>query len=378
MNDKKRNHPRVAIVYDRVNKIGGAERLLDCLHRMYPEAPLYTSVYDKSGAPWAKGWEIRTSFLQRWKWARQHHELLAPLMPIAFESFDFSEFDVVISVSSEAAKGVITKPGTQHICWMLTPTRYLWSGADAYAKDYLTGGLEVLKPLYRSLLHRLRSWDEMAAWRPDMLVPISQKVSNRIEKYYSRKPSSVVYPPVNTHFFVPASKNLRLPTAAPQDPFLLVVSRLVPYKKVDLAIHACIEEKIPLVIIGTGGDQARLKGIARNSSLVRFLGQLTDEETLRYYQSCQGFLFPAEDDFGLTAIEALSCGRPVAVNARSGNAELLVDKKHGILVTESSIPAWRNAARQLMERSWLPSTLRQTAERISIEQCERQWKELVQ
>lgn len=378
MNATRHKHPQVAIVYDRVNKIGGAERLLHFLHKMYPNAPLYTSVYERNGAPWAEEWEVRSSFLQRWKWARVHHEILAPLMPLAFESFDFSNFDLVISVSSEAAKGVITKPGTKHICWMLTPTRYLWSGADAYEKDYLTGGLEVFKPAYKSVLNRLRSWDRMAAWRPDILVPISQKVSDRIQQYYGREPSSVIYPPVDTHFFTPASKRVQPPAAVPQDPFLLIVSRLVPYKKIDLAIQACLDEKIPLVIIGAGGDRARLQGIAGNSSLIQFLGQLTDEETLRYYQACRGFLFPAEDDFGLTALEALSCGCPVAVNAKSGNAELLVDKKHGILVSESSVSAWKHAARQLLERSWSAGLLRKAAERISVEHCERQWKELVQ
>lgn len=378
MNAIHHKHQRVAVVYDRVNKIGGAERLLDFLHRMYPDAPLYTSVYDPSGAPWAKDWEVRTSFLQRWSWARGHHEVLAPFMPLAFESFDFSGFDLVISVSSEAAKGVITKPGTKHICWMLTPTRYLWSGADDYERDYLTGGLEVFRPLYRSLLNRLRSWDRMAAWRPDLLVPISQKVSDRIQHFYERTPSAVLYPPVDTHFFVPSAVQARPPAAAPDHPFLLVVSRLVPYKRVDLAIRACLQEKIPLVIIGAGGDEARLRAIAGDSPLIHFLGQLTDRETLRYYQACSGFLFPAEDDFGLTALEALSCRRPVAVNSRSGNAELLVDGKHGILVSEGSIAGWQHAARQLLDRSWSAGALHAAAERVCIEQCERQWKELVQ
>jgi len=184
---------KVALVYDRLNKWGGAERVLLTLHKMFPEAPLYTSVYDKKKTPWALRFnsgqaKIKTSFLQRFPFAT-HHELFAILMPIAFESFTFDEFDLVISVTSEAAKGIITKPHTKHICYCLTPTRYLWSGYEDYFKN------DLLRFFSRPAVVYLRFWDKIAAQRPDKFIAISKEVQGRIKKYYGRE-SEVVYPPL--------------------------------------------------------------------------------------------------------------------------------------------------------------------------------------
>lgn len=377
MNQKLDSHPRVALVYDRVNKLGGAERLLCFLHRLFPDAPLYTSVYDAAGAPWADGWDIRTSFLQGIPFLRSKHEVLAPFMPLAFESFDFSDFDVVISVSSEAAKGIITKPSTKHLCWLLTPTRYLWSGAEQYEKDFLHDGRQWLLPLYHRVINSLRAWDRMAAWRPDILLPISSVVAKRVEKYYQRKSADVLYPPLDTAHFAPADKAAQRPADAPQEPFFLIVSRLVPYKRIDTAIAACIAEKQHLVVIGKGSDASRLQSLAVGSPYIHFMGHLTDAETLGYYQACCGFLFPAEDDFGLTAFEALSCGKPVAVNADSGNAELLTDEKNAVLVQKPTVQEWQKALRKVLQKQWPVKILRQAADQISEEVCSRSWKEYV-
>ncbi|MEK7497519.1 MAG: hypothetical protein AAB656_01225 [Patescibacteria group bacterium] len=180
---------KTAIVYDRVNKWGGAERVLLTLHEMFPGAPLYTSVYNSKTAPWAAVFpKVYTSFLQNFPFAKNNHELYAILMPIVFESFDFDEYDLVISVTSEAAKGVITKPGTKHICYMLTPTRYLWSGYKEYFKNPL------VRFISKPIINYLRSWDKVAAFRPDEIIAISTEVQRRVKKYYNRE-SKIIFPP---------------------------------------------------------------------------------------------------------------------------------------------------------------------------------------
>jgi len=180
---------KVAIVYDRVNKWGGAERVLLALHEMFPKAPLYTSVYDKKNAKWANVFpKIYTSFLQHIPFAKSNHELFAVLMPLAFESFNFDKYDLVISVTSEFAKGIITKQSTLHVCYCLTPTRYLWSGYEDYFRN------KIFKILTKSIIIYLKEWDKMAAKRPDVMVAISSEVRNRIKKYYNRD-SEIIFPP---------------------------------------------------------------------------------------------------------------------------------------------------------------------------------------
>ena len=223
---------RVALVYDRINKFGGAERLLMALHEIWPEAPLFTSVYDSNGADWAKGWDLKTSFLQSIPFAKKWHEGFGWMMPLAFESFDFSDFDVIISVTSEAAKGIITNPRQLHICYLLTPTRYLWS----HANDYLSEVPKLLRPLARIVQAKLRIWDYISAQRPDYFIAISEHIRKRCWKYYRRE-SEVVYPMLplvlkRSHLSVPQGKTLS------DKEYFLVVSRLVPYKRIDLEIKS--------------------------------------------------------------------------------------------------------------------------------------------
>ncbi|MCX6706351.1 MAG: glycosyltransferase family 4 protein, partial [Candidatus Woesebacteria bacterium] len=208
---------KIALVYDRVNKWGGAERVLLTLHEMFPDAPLYTSVYDEASTSWAKVFpKIYTSFLQRIPFAKSNHELFGWLMPLAFETFNFDMYDLVISITSEAAKGIITKPKTKHICYCLTPTRYLWSHYDLYFKNKL------FRFISKPFINYLRNWDKVAAQRPDQIIAISTEVKNRIKKYYNRD-AEVIFPPVSLHHKKYLSKN---------HAYYLIVSRLVPYKRV--------------------------------------------------------------------------------------------------------------------------------------------------
>ncbi|MFV1917714.1 MAG: glycosyltransferase, partial [Patescibacteria group bacterium] len=288
---------KVALVYDRVNKWGGAERVLLALHELFPNAPLFTAVYHPQKATWAKKFpEVIPTFLNKVSYFRDKHELLGTFTPIAFETLNLYDYDLVISVTSEAAKGVITKPPTTHICYCLTPTRYLWSHYDTYFKG------PTFKAVSKPVVLYLRHWDRIAAQRPDVMVAISSAVQKRIEKYYKRE-SKIIYPPVEVEKF--RSKG----TGQMRDNFFLVVSRLTPYKRVDLAIEAFNELGFPLVIAGTGREEARLKSMAKKN--VKFVGELTDRLLAQYYKRCSALIFPQEEDFGLTAVEAQAAGAPV-------------------------------------------------------------------
>lgn len=306
---------KVALVYDRVNKWGGAERVLLALHDMFPDAPLYTSVYNPQTAPWANVFTVKSSFLQRIPLAPRLHELFAAFMPVAFEGFTFDEYDVVISVTSEAAKGVITKPHTLHICYCLTPTRYLWSGHE----EYFTWG--ITRFLVRPIIAYLRLWDRLSSQRPDKIIGISHEVSERIKKYYKRD-ALVIYPPLTLQ-----QQNKKIIKQQDTEEYFLIVSRLVKYKRIDLAIKACNQLGKKLVIIGSGHEEAYLRSIAGET--IHFLGNLTDEEIIEYYRGCSAFLFPGREDFGLTVIEAQSFGKPVIAYKAGATLETIIEGKTG-------------------------------------------------
>lgn len=316
---------RTAIVYDRVNKWGGAERVLLALHEMFPDAPLYTSVYDEKNASWAKVFPgIKTSFLQNIPFAKSNHEFLAPLMPLVFESFDFSDFDLVISVTSEAAKGIRTGPGTYHLCYCLTPTRYLWS----HKKEYFANG--ILKIIAGPFIKYLRRWDLVASGRPDKIIGISTTVSGRIKKYYKRD-SMIIYPPsgFNNKMFVPKIKTKK------KGKYYLMVGRLVKYKKVDLAIKAFNILKKPLVIVGTGREEKHLRSIARKN--IKFAGQVPESDLVEYYNGAIALIMPQEEDFGIVSIEAQSLGVPVIAYQKGGATDTVISGKTGLFF-ESQTP----------------------------------------
>lgn len=315
---------KVALVYDRVNKIGGAERVLDVLHEMYPEAPLYTSVCNFNKAPWAKKFKIKTSFLQTISFSP--HELLPNLMPRAFKSFDFSEYDTVISVSSAESKYVKVKGKTQHICYCLTPTRYLWSGYFDYLKN---PGFGIWNGIVRTFfvifapLMRMKDFDEVQY--VDKFVAISEEVKRRILKFYRRE-SVVVYPPVNFGGIGEIGE-IRETGGAGKN-YFLIVSRLVPYKQIDLAIR--VFNDLPnkkLIIVGTGSEEGRLKKMARANTI--FKGKVDDEELAALYNNCAALIYPGVEDFGLTSLEAQALNKPVICNARGGVRETLVIGKTG-------------------------------------------------
>lgn len=355
---------KVALVYDRVNKWGGAERVLLALHEIWPEAPLYTAVYHPQTAPWANVFKVIPSFLQKFPLAQAHHEFYPWLMPLAFESFNFDEYDVVISVTSEAAKGILTKPRTLHLCYCLTPTRYLWSGYEEYFAS------KWFRLFTKPMVGYLRNWDKIAAQRPDGYLAISQTVRERIKKYYGRE-SEVIYPPVNTDKFKVQNAKFKV-----KEDFYLVVSRLVKYKKIDLAVEAFNQLGWNLKIAGTGGELKKLQAEAGKN--IQFLGQLTDEALLGYYQNCQGVIFPGEEDFGLVPLEAQAAGKPVIAFARGGALETVIDGKTGLFFNRQTPQALIDILKKFKSRKFKAEDCRAQAEKFNQSRFTREFKSTVE
>ena len=320
---------RVALVYDRLNKSGGAERVLVAFSELFPKADWYTSVWDKQGAPFSKNWRIKSSFLSKIPYLRLHHEYFPLLMPFIFESFNFSQYDLVISIGSAECKGIITKPGTLHIHYCLTPTRYLYS----HEGEYLTN------KIYKLLSIPLRAWDLVASTRPDKMIAISTQVKNRIKQYYHRD-SEIIFPPVDVVRF--AQKGLRGFTDLRNKNYFLVVSRLVPYKKIDTLIR--VFNLLPhknLVIAGIGSEMGRLKKFAGEN--IKFLGAVPESTLPALYQGATAYLQANEEDFGISMVEAHASGIPVIAYHAGGASDIVKDGKTGILLPDCSVASFTAA-----------------------------------
>lgn len=298
---------RVAIVYDWVVKWGGAERVLLTLHEMYPDAPLYTSVYNSKTAGWAKVFPKICAPKIRFD-----HKLFAWALPIIFESYNFDDYDLVISVTSFAAKGIITKPHTKHICICLTPTRFLWSHVEHYKTKY-----------FGPLFNYLKCWDKTASNRPDKYIAISDTVKKRIKKYYDLD-SQIIYPPVDTNYFVPSEN--------PREDYFLLVGRMESYKNSRKIIEIFNELNEPLVVVGTGNEESKLKSISGRK--IEFVGLVSDQKLREYYQNCKAVIFWHEEDFGIVPVEAMACGKPVIGLNHGGVAETVISSKTGILIDD--------------------------------------------
>lgn len=321
---------KVALVYDRVNKFGGAERVLLAIKKVFPDAPLYTLVYDAPSAPWAKNFQVIPTFFNKVKFLRRHHEILAPFSALAFETFNLQHFDVVISVTSDQAKAVITRPETLHLCYCLTPTRYLFSAAAEYRRHF------PLKWLFDKYLPTAKMADLVYASRPDAYLSISREVSSRVKEYYGR-PSEVIYPAINYDFF-------SAPHRHKKSNFYLVVSRLVPYKKVDLAIEAFNRLKLPLIVVGTGSEEKKLKKMAGDT--IEFMGEIDDLKLRRLYALARALIFPQVEDFGLVPLEAAAAGTPTLAFAQGGTTETIIDGFTGLFYKEQTSGAIEAAVRR--------------------------------
>lgn len=363
--------PRLALVHDYLNQYGGAERVLEQLHALWPAAPIYTSMYAPHLLPpQYRRMDIRTSFMQRLPGVHRHHQPYLLAYPLAFESFRLQGYDVVLSNSSAWAKGVLTPPETLHICYCLTPMRWAWSYHEYVERERIGGPLRRMLPL---AMHYLRLWDVASAQRVDRFLAISRAVAARIRKYYGRE-ATVIYPPVDVERFAPS--------AAPDD-FYLVVSRLVPYKRVDLAVAAFTRLGPPwrLKIVGDGRDRPALQ--ARAGPNVEFLGRLPDSAVRELMARCRAFVFPGLEDFGIAPVEAQAAGRPVVAFAGGGALDTVRDGLTGVLFGEQTVEALIAALRRCADLAWDPHTIRAHAERFSAARfrqelrayVERAWQE---
>lgn len=353
---------KVALVYDRVNKWGGAEQVLMTLHEMFPTAPLFTSVANIKTARWAKVFpKIVPSFLQNFPFAKKHHDWYPWLMPIAFETLNLGEFDLVISVTSEFAKGIITKPETLHICYCLTPTRYLWSGYNEYFNS------PQRRLLARPLISYLLAWDKVAAQRPDVMIGISKAIVVRIKNYYDRD-AHFIYPPVNISKFSP------LDGKKSKGKYFLVVSRLVPYKRIDLAVKVFNQLKWPLVIVGTGSEEKKLRSMAKHN--IKFTGFVSETELKDYYLGCKALIMPQEEDFGIAAVEAQAAGKPV-ITYQKGGAKEIITKKTGLFFKKQTQDSLVNTLQKFNPLAFHSRACRENARRFSKENFMQEFDKLI-
>lgn len=343
---------RVALVHDYLNQQGGAENVVEVLLDMFPGAPVYTSVYDAAAVSdrWRRV-DIRTSFMQRLSPTVKMARTLVPLYPMAFESFDLSEYDLVLSSTTAFAKGIVTRPETCHVCYCNNPTRFLWMYHDYLRYERLPDAIKRVIPL---LATPMRVWDQAAAQRPDYFVAGSFNAARRIATYYRRE-SDVVQPPIDVAEFEAS--------AAPGD-YFLVVSRLQPYKRVDLAIEACNRLGLPLHVIGDGHDRARLQRMA--GPTIVFQGRVSRDVVRQELTSCRALIFPGEEDFGLTPLEAQASGRPVVAFGRGGALETVRDGVTGVLFHEQTVDALETCLREFDPGRYDPGAARMQAESFDV------------
>lgn len=339
---------KVALVHDYLNQYGGAERVLEAFCELFPEAPIYTLFYDeKLTYGRFKGKDIRTSFIQKIPFSRRYHQIFPPLMPMAVESLDLSEFDLVLSDSASFAKGVITKPTTLHICYLHTPLRYAWDKSHQYLSEFPLP--PVLKPLASFFLTYLRLWDLHASIRPDVYLTNSRFVQSRIRKYY-RKEAEVIPPPVSFEFFGGEF------TIASSEDYFLMVGRLTPYKRFQLAITVFNKLGLPLKIVGDGPERMRLEKSAEEN--IEFVGTVSDQVLRDIYANCRALIFPQEEDFGIVALEAMAAGKPVIAFRGGGAIESIIEGETGLFFDEPTESALEKAVREFGAFSFDPQRIK--------------------
>jgi glycosyltransferase involved in cell wall biosynthesis len=335
---------KIALVHDYLNQEGGAERVARVFCCTYPGSPLYTSVYDPACMdPFWRTVDVRTSFMQPLGPSLRVAKALLPLYPLAFEAFDFSAYDVVLSSSSTFAKGIITGPDTYHICYCHSPARFAWMYHDYVAQ--MTLG-RIARTLLPAVVARLRVWDYAAAQRVDAFLANSHNTARRIAKFY-RRAATVLHPPIDVSAFHPTTR---------REPYFLVLARLQAYKRVDVAVEAFNRLRWPLLVVGTGPDAARLR--AHAGPTVRFTGRVSDVQARHYMRSCQALIWPGDEDLGLTPLEVLASGRPVVAYRAGGAMETLVDGVTGTFFDRQTPEALVDALCAFDPAAYAPTALR--------------------
>jgi glycosyltransferase involved in cell wall biosynthesis len=348
---------RIALIHDWLNQIGGAEDVLETLVEMYPSAPVYTSMYAPDIMPPAyRAWNIRVTWMNRLPGIHRHHQPYLPLYPLAFQGLDLRGYDVILSNKSGFCHGVRVPPGATHICYCLTPTRYVWNLRDYTERERFPAIANALLPPVIALL---RQWDWAAAQRVHHFIAISTEVQKRIHEFYGRE-SVVIAPPVDTAHFQPAAQH---------DDYFLILSRLIPYKRIDLAVAAFNELGLPLVIAGGGRDRARLQAMAKSN--ITFLGRVDDARAAELMAHCRAFIFPGLEDFGITPVEAEAAGRPVIAFAGGGALDTVVDGVTGLFFREPKPASLADAVRHFEDGHFNPAAIREFALRFDTQVFKR-------
>ncbi len=354
-----RAEPKVAIVHDWLTTMGGAENVVLALHDAFPKAPIFTSVYEPASVPAFKNLDVRTTYLQKLpKPLRKLHKLFPTMRIRAFRNLDLSDYDIIISSSSAEAKQVKkTRPGQVHICYCHTPIRYYWSHYENYRQD---PGFGALNPLVKAsmplLIPRLRKLDYQAAQNVDVFIANSTETQKRIKKYYGRS-STIIHPPVDVSRFKPAGT---------RDNYYVALGRQVPYKRIDLAVAAATKLSVPLRVYGNGSEHAQL--IAMAGPTVSFytnrFGDASDAAVTTALNHARGFLFPAEEDFGIVQVEALAAGAPVIAYGKAGALDIVQDGESGVLFGKQTVESLVSAMQKAEKMQFLPATLHRKAVRF--------------
>ncbi len=348
MNREILDNLKIAIVHDYLNQYGGAERVLEILHEMFPDAPIYTLLYDKEALPQYSSWDIRPSILNKFPGMKQNYKYFLPLLPLAAKSFDLSDYDLVISMSHAWVKSVKVRNGI-HLNYCLTPVRYAWDLYDDYLNnEYIP---LIARKILPFLAACLRAWDKWNNRNIDQIVAISNTIKDRIKKFYDME-AGVIYPPVNTTFFCP-DKNVK------REDYYIIVSRLKAYKRIDLIIEAFNQIGVPLKVVGQGPEYGKFKNMA--SSNIEFCTGLSDEEVRDLYRSARAFVFAGVEDFGIVNVEALACGLPVIAYNKGGATEVVKDGISGILYDDQTVDSLVGAIKRFESTDFDSDVIRKEA-----------------
>lgn len=345
---------KIAFVHEYLNQFGGAERMLQVLCALYPRASIYTLLYDREATGGVfDGREITTSFLQKMPFTKKHHRIFPLLMPLAIEQFDFSEYDLVLSLSASFAKGIITNPHTKHICYCLTPPRFLWDSSQRFMEEF--GYPKLVKQFLPPFITYLRVWDKEASLRVDEFWSISNFIKDRVRKYYSSD-SKVIHPPVNVGKFHISDRT---------DDYFFMAGRLVSYKRFDVAIKTFNQNGLPLKIVGTGPELNKLKKVAGKN--IEFLGPVSDEKLAQLYSHARACIFPQEEDFGIVPLESMASGRPVIAYRGGGAVETIIENQTGVFFDEQTAESLKGAVDKFYNLKFKQENCRAQAEKFDIE-----------
>jgi len=354
---------KLALVHDYLNQLGGAERVVGALHEIFPEAPIYTSIFDARKMPQIfQEMEIRTSFMQYFPWVSALFRYYLLFYPLAFESFDLSEYEVILSSSSAWAKGIRKNENQLHICYCHNPMRFVWRYQDYIKWEPVPAFIKQFLPW---LLEPIKRWDLQTAQKVDYFIANSRTVAERIKKIYRRE-SVIINPPVDCSFFKPSDQD--------QD-YFLVVSRLSPYKRIDLAVEAFKKLDLPLKIIGDGPARKKLEAAAGEN--IEFLGKIGDAELRQRLAGCRALVFPGEEDFGIVPLEAMACGRPVIAFNGGGAQETIIDGENGVFFESQTADSLMRAVEKFQFMVFNKTSIREHAQKFDKEIFKLKIKEFV-